>query len=458
MGVLRKRGSSVIVATVMILFLSAIWMERSAAQDAVIPSYNEAELPEPGVPGRLAYVMDGARGLWSDQGSQWVPVNGKVFNVKDFGAKSDGSDQTSQIQAAFNAVVAAGGGTVWFPAGIYGYSGQSQTESPGYPPNYRAALSVNGGATQIRSVVIAGDRNATLRYLGRDTSQPYYVDCLYIDNILGVTVRDLSFEGTGSAANNCNFMVIHFAAGTRLNVASGLYFANHWGGVPIDHSGTGEAVISHNFIDSSNNAGILQTSSAGSALIFGNYVRVSQTPQSCNNSGSIEIAGGNSTIIGNYVMTPAGDGNPLSCPIDRAIQIAKSNNTVIGNVIVGPGPGSYSAGITLDRGTQPNSNSTITGNTFLNLGVGIQTNQTTYGLGAAPNGLYISGNSFSNVTTTADTKRWSNHAIEHIVSGDLALILQQGKGLVLRASDGANCYRVTVNNAGVLSTTTVTCP
>jgi hypothetical protein len=33
-----------------------------------------------------------------------------------------------------------------------------------------------------------------------------------------------------------------------------------------------------------------------------------------------------------------------------------------------------------------------------------------------------------------------------------------GKGLILKATDGANCFRVTVNNAGVLATAAVTCP
>jgi len=43
------------------------------------------------------------------------------------------------------------------------------------------------------------------------------------------------------------------------------------------------------------------------------------------------------------------------------------------------------------------------------------------------------------------------------VGGDV-FIETQGKGLVLRATDGANCFRVTVNDAGTLSTASVTCP
>lgn len=43
-----------------------------------------------------------------------------VFNVKDYGATGNGTtDDTAAIQAAMDAVKAAGGGTLWFPPGTY---------------------------------------------------------------------------------------------------------------------------------------------------------------------------------------------------------------------------------------------------------------------------------------------------------------------------------------------------
>jgi hypothetical protein len=42
-------------------------------------------------------------------------------------------------------------------------------------------------------------------------------------------------------------------------------------------------------------------------------------------------------------------------------------------------------------------------------------------------------------------------------TGDLA-IATQSKGLILKATNGPNCYRVTVNNAGSLKTASVSCP
>lgn len=44
-----------------------------------------------------------------------------------------------------------------------------------------------------------------------------------------------------------------------------------------------------------------------------------------------------------------------------------------------------------------------------------------------------------------------------VSGGDLA-VTTQSNGVILRATDGANCFRLTVNNAGTLSTSSVTCP
>lgn len=49
-----------------------------------------------------------------------VPVTGRVFNVRDFGAKADGKTKdTAALQKALDACAAAGGGEVLVPAGNY---------------------------------------------------------------------------------------------------------------------------------------------------------------------------------------------------------------------------------------------------------------------------------------------------------------------------------------------------
>lgn len=44
------------------------------------------------------------------------------------------------------------------------------------------------------------------------------------------------------------------------------------------------------------------------------------------------------------------------------------------------------------------------------------------------------------------------------VTGGDAAISTQGNGIILRATDGPNCFRITVNNTGALATTMATCP
>ncbi|MBI2647601.1 hypothetical protein HYW99_03930 [Candidatus Woesearchaeota archaeon] len=51
----------------------------------------------------------------------------------------------------------------------------------------------------------------------------------------------------------------------------------------------------------------------------------------------------------------------------------------------------------------------------------------------------------------------SPNAKLQVVDGDAA-VTTQGNGLILRATNGANCFRLTVNNAGTLSTTAIACP
>lgn len=60
-------------------------------------------------------------------GPSTLPVNFAWFNVMDYGATGDGStDDTDAIQATINAAVAAGGGVIYFPPGIYVIDGALQ--------------------------------------------------------------------------------------------------------------------------------------------------------------------------------------------------------------------------------------------------------------------------------------------------------------------------------------------
>ncbi len=71
--------------------------------------------------------------VWT--GTEWVPGTGGGgfpwwFNVEDYGAVHDGvTDDTPAIQDALDACMTAGGGTVFFPNGIYAIKGALQATS-----------------------------------------------------------------------------------------------------------------------------------------------------------------------------------------------------------------------------------------------------------------------------------------------------------------------------------------
>jgi len=99
------------------------------------------------------------------------------FNVKDltYGAKGDGNtDDTAAIQAAINTCYAAGGGTVYFPTGIYVIAGNLQTNVGGI--NYNSQLYFPFARTQGR---------VALRLLGEII--PNFIQGYGIGNVLTPT-------------------------------------------------------------------------------------------------------------------------------------------------------------------------------------------------------------------------------------------------------------------------------
>lgn len=72
------------------------------------------------------------------------------------------------------------------------------------------------------------------------------------------------------------------------------------------------------------------------------------------------------------------------------------------------------------------------------------------GLVAGTNQLVLSGGGVGIGTNSPRTQL-------QVTSGDV-FVETQGKGIILKATDGPGCFRVTVNNAGTLTATSVACP
>jgi len=151
-----------------------------------IPSYTLATLPPAGTAGRLARVTDNIRGVWMDDGAQWVSVTG-VANVKDFGANgNDITDDTAAIQAAIAAVNSIGGGTVYFPAGTYRHTGLTLPRFVnllGIGSN-RNAAGTSGAVSVLKNMSSVGSANITVDFSA--------------GTLLGTSIRGLALVGGGT--------------------------------------------------------------------------------------------------------------------------------------------------------------------------------------------------------------------------------------------------------------------
>lgn len=92
----------------------------------------------------------------------------KVYNVEAYGAVHDNStDDTAAIQSAINACFAAGGGTVYFPNGIYKIAGALVTSLGGVNPNcqiYIPQAPVDNSV--VVQITILGESNFGLGFYG----------------------------------------------------------------------------------------------------------------------------------------------------------------------------------------------------------------------------------------------------------------------------------------------------
>ena len=78
-----------------------------------------ALFPPAQISGRLYRRTDGQRGLWMDTSTLWFSLQQQVCNIQEFGADPTGaSDSTTAIQAAHDALPAAGG-VIFAPPGTY---------------------------------------------------------------------------------------------------------------------------------------------------------------------------------------------------------------------------------------------------------------------------------------------------------------------------------------------------
>jgi len=119
-----------------------------------------------------------------------------VFNVLDYGAKSDVSaSSTAAIRAAIKDCAKAGGGTVWIPAGTY----------------------VTGSIEMVSNMTLHVDAGATLRFVAERSEYPIVEHSRYEGvetrapsaNIGGFQLENIAIEGHGTlAASNADWVAL----------------------------------------------------------------------------------------------------------------------------------------------------------------------------------------------------------------------------------------------------------
>lgn len=163
-------------------------------------------------------------------------INGAFYNVLDYGAVGDGVTlNTTAIQAAIDAASAAGGGTVFFPAGTY-----------------------KTGAIFLKTQVslVGTGRNSILKGIAGENviDTPGDMDPI-VDIIQGVLISELAIDGAGEDGMrlvNCQRLVVDHVYTTNSG-RYGIYFK--WGylckfdTVEIDQNGAGSVGT---VVDSSN--------------------------------------------------------------------------------------------------------------------------------------------------------------------------------------------------------------
>lgn len=138
--------------------------------------------------------------------ASYALINGAYYNVLDFGAKADNlTDDQPAIQAAINAAKAAGGGTVFLPAGTYKVN-DTLTLTPSSSWFNVYIQGAGAGATTLNFAGVGANKDGiavsgwggrfgfegfTVKnakrhgiYINNSTNTEYWVNRFYIDNVI----------------------------------------------------------------------------------------------------------------------------------------------------------------------------------------------------------------------------------------------------------------------------------
>ena len=198
---------------------SMIWMENcissDVAEDVTVSLSRDINLP--------AVFMDGYQNFPSGR-------PGPVYNVVDFGALNPNYlDDTAAIQAAIDAAIRAGGGTIYFPLGTYRISSTLQlTKRNG---KFATGIMLQGASMGVFPQ--PGYEASTLHWIGPSGGDHAI---LYINECTNGSITNLGFNGNGLAdyciwmqakdtdtlfVNNINCSNLYYSSARKYNLLLG---------------------------------------------------------------------------------------------------------------------------------------------------------------------------------------------------------------------------------------------
>lgn len=278
-----------------------------------------------------------------------------LFDVKAYGATGDGvTNDYTAITAAITAATAAGGGTVYFPAGTYSIATRiALKDKVSLKGAGRTVVTIKPTAAVATSVMLgsSGDTvsGMTISGLGIDANYPTAnIKAVQITSGDRVEVRDVWVRNCGGAG-------IYFEASTDVKVVDSVIETTGQSDSSTGHgvlvqNGFRSIISNNQVLDIKGGMGIAAAIAAAGnprVIISDNYVRMAVSATGFEGIGLTD--GCNECTI---------SGNVIDNSQDNGISCSGNHCTVIGNTINGA----------VNHGIHAGSHNTIVGNVIKNVG------------------------------------------------------------------------------------------
>jgi hypothetical protein len=301
-----------------------------------------------------------------------IPGATTVVNVRNFGAKGKGADETACFQGALDAVKRLASGTLRIPAGNYVISRQLSYDISALANRFGSRLRIIGDGSAVTSIVCAGLASAALAYTGATGHTEAYLHLEGFRLTGNLTAGSTGISISRAAFGSTDDLVIEaFDRDLDCTDVEQTQFSNsnfRWGnnGVRFNASGGDTSPNSLVFVNCSianNSATGLTVTNANALTMVGGSIQYNGTTGTSGNYGAkiTEAGDGYGTVnfLGVAFEGNGGDGDLIS---------SQTTNPAIFNVIgcgfSRPNSSNYATNFLSLLGSNANSIYRLSGNTF----------------------------------------------------------------------------------------------